>query len=317
MNETSTLINNQSTKQSNHFNTHSNNSINDAIHSTNATSAKTMLHIIGATPRQRAILIQTISVPFLIVCAVWIWSDASHLPNVPGLADNIDLNRQRSTSFTLGWMFMFESLGQLSLILASHRHVMSEDISRGDLSDTYDLPVTSVSKRKQGKDIHVDFHHWMKSEDTVKRWSSFVSYLCFIVLVSLCRFDIAGQALDSDIIGSYHSTTLLLCIIILFGPQLVGALWYITTSSWPVQWYGAIIFLMCPFIAGVAMLWRYANSVNRNTDHSFWGGIVLLMYMGPFLVYTLGEPYVERWHMELMSIFVWLMLAVAGRGMML
>jgi hypothetical protein len=31
----------------------------------------------------------------------------------------------------------------------------------------------------------------------------------------------------------------------------------------------------------------------------------------------LGEPYVERWHMELMSIFVWLMLAVAGRGMML
>jgi hypothetical protein len=273
-----------------------------------------LFRFLGNTPRQRALFVQTLSVPLLLTGAVWVWSDAAALPRVPGLASSVDLERQRSASTTLGWMFLFESLGQLNLIVASHRHVLAEEVSRGTFAS---LPTTTGDTLPQGRDIHVDFHHWMKSEDSIKKWSSFVSYLCFIVLVSLCRFDIAGQALDADILGSRHSTVLLTGILGLFGPQLLSAACYVGTGTWPCPWYGALIFLMCPFVSGLAMFWRYANGVDRVSDHAFWGALVLLLYMGPFMVYTLGEPYVERWHMEGMSLVVWLLLAVVGRGMML
>ena len=39
--------------------------------------------------------------------------------------------------------------------------------------------------------------------------------------------------------------------------------------------------------------------------------------MSPFVVYTLGEPRVQRWHMEAMSVGVWVFLASVGRAMML
>ena len=272
-----------------------------------------------STPRQKAVAIQCLSAPVLLFCALWIWTDASNLPHVPGVDSSKDIERQRSASTTLGWMFVCEAFGQIGLIVASHRHVLAEEIGRGNLaisSSSDRLPTSTRDLVGSGGDIHVDFHHWMTSQDTVKRWSSFLSYLCFIVLVSLCRFDLAGQALDADIIGSHHSTVLQLCILSLFGPQLVSASCYVVFGQWPCQWYGALIFLCCPFLTGICMFLRFSNGVDRTTDNSFWGGVVVLMYMAPFMVYTLGEPHVQRWHMEMMSLCVWMLLAVAGRGMM-
>ena len=283
----------------------------------NNNTAASSSSVIGNTPRQRAVFVQCVSVPTLVACALWLWWDASNLPHVPGMKSNIDLDRQRSASQTLGWMFLCEAFGQLGLIFASHRHVVSEEVGRGNLALSVErLPSSTHDLVGQGADIHVDFHHWMKSEDDIKRWSSFVSYLCFIVLVSFCRFDLAGQAFDADMVGSHHSTTLQLCVTCLFGPQLVSASCYVFTGKWPCQWYGALIFLLCPFVTGLSMFIRFSNGVDRQTDNAFWGGVVLLMYMAPFMVYTLGEPHVQRWHMEIMSLAVWCMLAVAGRGMM-
>jgi hypothetical protein len=217
-------------------------------------------------------------------------------------------------------MFVCEALGQLGLIVASHRHVVAEEVGRGNLALDREvdrvLPTSTRDLVGKGADIHVDFHHWMKSQDRVKRWCSFVSYLCFIVLVSFCRFDLAGQALDSDILGSHHSTALQLFIVSMFGPQLVSASCYVVAGQWPCQWYGALIFLLCPFLTGLSMFVRFSNGVDRQTDNAFWGGVALLMYMAPFMVYTLGEPHVQRWHMEVMSLCMWCLLAVAGRGMM-
>ena len=300
--------------------------------STTATATSSCTSFFGHTPRLRAIFIQTISVPILLACAVWMWTDAATL-SLQGSATttatttttttSTSFTRQRSTSTTLGWMFVCEAFGQFSLIVASHRHVRAEEVGRGNLALPTSTQDVQQQQQQRGADIRVDFHHWMKSEDPIKKWSAFCSYLCFIVFVSLCRFDIAGQALDADVMGSQHSTALLLCLVCLFGPQLIGASCYVWTSTWPCPWYGALIFLLCPVVAGLAMLWRFANGDVNSTDgegsteNSFWGGVVLLLYMGPFVVYTLGEPYVERWHMEVLSLGVWLCLAVAGRRMML
>ena len=97
---------------------------------------------------------------------------------------------------------MFSQLRRLSVLFAqscSDKCVCTErggDVGRGDLADG--LPSTSKDLAAGG-DIRVDFHVWMRSEDAVKRWSSFISYLSFIVLVSFCRFQLAGQALDADL----------------------------------------------------------------------------------------------------------------------
>jgi hypothetical protein len=276
-----------------------------------------------SSPRRRALAVQYSSVLVLVLCSGWVWRDAAFLRVSTAAAGGDaqraqrekDALRQISASATLGWMFLFEALGQVGLIVASRRHVAAEDdVGRGDLADG--LPSTSKDLAAGG-DIRVDFHVWMRSEDAVKRWSSFISYLSFIVLVSFCRFQLAGQALDADLSGSKHSTALQIAALCLFGPQLVGAGCYALYRRWPAKWYGAIVFLLCPFFAGGAMLSRFGDGVDRDGDQAFWGAVVLVMYMGPFMVYTLGEPHVQRWHLEVMSLFVWVMLALLGRSMML
>ena len=285
-----------------------------------------------SSPRQRALAVQYASVLVLVLCGGWVWHAAEALGRRATVGNGAisassassassgrakDVLRQISASGTLGWMFLFEALGQVGLIVASRRHVAAEDPWRGDLAEG--LPSTSRDLANGGGsgDIRVDFHVWMRSEDAVKRWASFLSYSSFIVLVSFCRFQLAGQALDADLSGSEHSTALQIAAVCLFGPQLAGAACYVTARRWPAKWYGAIVFLLCPFFAGGAMLSRFGDGVDREGDHALWGAVVLVMYMGPFTVYTLGEPHVQRWHLEVMSLFVWVMLAVLGRSMML
>ena len=280
--------------------------------------------LVPSSPRDRAIAVQCTSVLVLLYCARWVWTDGSSLDSkmgglphasseVPAGLHSGDVLRQVYASTTLGWMFVFEALGQVGLIIASSRHVAAEDPGRGDLSSG--LP--STTSDVEHNDIRVDFHVWMRSEDAVKRWSSFLSYLSFIVLVSFCRFQLAGQAMDADLLGSRHSLAMQLAAIFLFAPQVVGACVYIIFRQWPAKWYGAIVFLLCPFFAGGAMLSRFSNGVDRDGDQAFWGAVVLVGYMAPFMVYTLGEPHVQRWHLEVMSLVVWALLALFGRSMML
>ena len=295
----------------------------DGVGGTTASAA------VSSSPRQRALAVQYVSVIVLLLCSGWVWRDAAFLRHGIGLTSAGDTQRAKDTlrqvsaSATLGWMFLFEAMGQIGLVVASRRHVDAEDAGRGDLADR--LPSTtkdladggSSISNHNGSDIRVDFHVWMRSEDTIKRWSSFLSYLSFIVLVSFCRFQLAGQALDADLLGSKHSVALQIVALFLFGPQLVGAGCYAVYSRWPAKWYGAVVFLLCPFFAGGAMLSRFSDGVDRDGDQAFWGAVVLVMYMGPFMVYTLGEPHVQRWHLEVMSLIVWVMLAVLGRRMMM
>ena len=266
----------------------------------------------------------------LVLCGGWVWHDAEALGRRATVGNGAisassassasfgrakDVLRQISASGTLGWMFLFEALGQVGLIVASRRRVAAEDPWCGDLAEGLLRPRGLANGGGSG-DIR-----GLSRLDAQRRCGEAMGLVSKLLVVHRARvllpIPARGPGAGRRPVGLEHSTALQNVAVSLYGPQLAGAACYVTARRWPAKWYGAIVFLLCPFFAGGAMLSRFGDGVDREGDHALWGAVVLVMYMGPFTVYTLGEPHVQRWHLEVMSLFVWVMLAVLGRSMML